>query len=189
MVNLLILLINNVEENNKKNSKTQALTEKPLAACEEMSHCIDLVLLQMETIENKIVHQAKLIVKNDNHNKEKVIKISKDFIKATIPNNKTKNNDKENIENYINKPQDNHTQNEKQTKQVGNYCKELQTTPCIHHPLPAIPKFRKLNQFKLGYIPPRSKIGHRKPFENLSAHSVQTRRNQVLKDVNAKLYD
>ncbi|MBW0490728.1 hypothetical protein O181_030443 [Austropuccinia psidii MF-1] len=35
----------------------------------------------------------------------------------------------------------------------------------------------------------RSKIGHPKPFENLLALSVQTKISQVLKDVNAKVYD
>ncbi|MBW0554003.1 hypothetical protein O181_093718 [Austropuccinia psidii MF-1] len=74
-------------------------------------------------------------------------------------------------------------------KKVGDYSKALQTTPCIPHPLPAIPKLSKVNRFKLAYITLRSKVGHPEPFENLSAHGVQTKINQVLKDVNAKVYE
>ncbi|MBW0516704.1 hypothetical protein O181_056419 [Austropuccinia psidii MF-1] len=61
--------------------------------------------------------------------------------------------------------------------------------PHIPHPLPEIPKFSKVNRFKLAYITLRSKVGHPKPFENLSAHGVQSKINQVLKDVNAKVYE
>ncbi|MBW0518936.1 hypothetical protein O181_058651 [Austropuccinia psidii MF-1] len=189
MVNLLTSLNKNVEENNKNNTKTQAITNKLLAAYEKMSHRIDSVLLRMEMLEKKVANQEKSIDNNTNHNKEKTNKTPKDFIKSFIPNKKYNNNINENTHNDVNKPQDNQISNEKQPKQVGNYIKALQTTPRIPHPLPAIPKFNKTNRFKLAYITLRSKIGHPKPFENLSALSVQTKINQVLKDVNAKVYE
>ncbi|MBW0503612.1 hypothetical protein O181_043327 [Austropuccinia psidii MF-1] len=152
MVHLLKSLNKKAEENKKNNAKTQAITNKLLAAYEKMSHRIDLIN-----------------------------KTPKDFIKAIIPNKKINNNN--------NTPQDTTTQQEKQATKVGDYSRALQTTPHIPHPLPAIPKFSKVNRFKLAYITLRSKVGHSKPFKNLSAHSIQTKINQVLKDVNAKFYE
>ncbi|MBW0490138.1 hypothetical protein O181_029853 [Austropuccinia psidii MF-1] len=189
MVNLLKLLNKNVEENNKNNAKTQAITNKLLVAYEKMSHCIDSVLLQMEMLEKKKAHQEKSIDKNINRNKENTNKTPRDFVKSFIPNKKYTNNINENTHNAVNKPQENQTSNKKQPKQIGNYIKVLQTMPCVPHPLQAISKFNKINRFKLAYITLRSKIGHPKPFENLSALSFQTKINQVLKDVNAKVYE
>ncbi|MBW0584893.1 hypothetical protein O181_124608 [Austropuccinia psidii MF-1] len=189
MVHLLKSLNKNVEENNKNNAKTQAITNKLLAAYEKMSHRIDSVLLRMEAIEKKVAYQEKLMMNNNNHNKEKINKTPKDFIKAIIPIKKNINPNQLDTNNRNNTPQDTETHLDKQTKTVGDYSKALQTTPRIPHPLPAIPKFSKVNRFKLAYITLRSKVGHPKPFENLSAHSVQTKINQVLKDVNAKVYE
>ncbi|MBW0510044.1 hypothetical protein O181_049759 [Austropuccinia psidii MF-1] len=163
MVHLLKSLNKNMEENNKNNTKTQAITNKLLAAYKKMSHCIDSVLLQMKAIKKKVAHQEKLIINNTNYQL--------------------------NDDNHKNAPQDFNTQHDKQTKKVGDYSKALQTTPRIPHPLPVIPKFSKVNRFKLAYITLRSKVGHPKPFENLSAHGVQSKINQVLKDVNAKVYE
>ncbi|MBW0488110.1 hypothetical protein O181_027825 [Austropuccinia psidii MF-1] len=110
MINLLKSLNKKIEENNKKNTKTQAITNKLLAAYKKMSHCIDSVLLRMESLEKKVAHQEKLIVNNTNHKRQKVNKILKDFIEAIISNKKNNNNNKENTVNHINKPQDTHTQ-------------------------------------------------------------------------------
>ncbi|MBW0490727.1 hypothetical protein O181_030442 [Austropuccinia psidii MF-1] len=121
MVNLLKLLNKNVEENNKNNAKTQAITNKLLAAYEKMSHCIDSVLMRMEMLEKKVAHQEKSINSNINHNKEKINKAPRDFIKSFIPNKKHNGNTNENTHNAVNKPQENQTLNEKQPKQVGNY--------------------------------------------------------------------
>ncbi|MBW0465865.1 hypothetical protein O181_005580 [Austropuccinia psidii MF-1] len=57
------------------------------------------------------------------------------------------------------------------------------------HPLPAIPKFSKVNHFKLAYITLGSEMGHPKPFENLLTHSLQTKITQALKYINAKFYE
>ncbi|MBW0473120.1 hypothetical protein O181_012835 [Austropuccinia psidii MF-1] len=143
----------------------------------------------MEAIEKKVAHQERLMMNNINHNKEKINKTPKDFIKAIIPTKKNNIINQLNIENHNYTPQVTNTQHDKQTKTVGDYSKALQTTPRIPHPLPAIPKLSKVNRFKLAYITLRFKFGHPKQFENLLAHSVQTKINQVLKDVNAKVYE
>ncbi|MBW0471737.1 hypothetical protein O181_011452 [Austropuccinia psidii MF-1] len=149
-----------------------------------MSHRIDSVLLRMETLEKNFSHQQKLIDGNITQNKERNNKIPKGFIKAIIPNKKNNNTN-----NPIDKPQEIHTQSVKQSEHVGDYFKALQTTPQVPHPLPAIPKFNRINRLKLAYVTLRSKIGHLKPFEKLLAHSIQTKINQVLKDINAKVYE
>ncbi|MBW0582033.1 hypothetical protein O181_121748 [Austropuccinia psidii MF-1] len=125
MVNLLQLLNKKVEENNKNNAKTQAVTNKLLAAYEKMSHHIDSVLLQMETLEKKAAHQEKLINGNITYNKERNKKIPKGFSKAIIPNNKNNNTNKAIPDNPIDKPHETHAQNLKQLEQVGDYCKAL----------------------------------------------------------------
>ncbi|MBW0493085.1 hypothetical protein O181_032800 [Austropuccinia psidii MF-1] len=127
------------------------------------------------------------MINNTNHNKEKINKAPKDSIKAIISNKKNNIKNQLNANNHNNTPQDTNTQHDKKTKKVGDYSKALQTTPCIPHPLPAIPKFSKVNRFKLAYIILRSKVGHPKRFKNLSAHCVQTKINQVFEGCKCKI--
>ncbi|MBW0559443.1 hypothetical protein O181_099158 [Austropuccinia psidii MF-1] len=116
MVHLLKSLNKNVEENNKSNAKTQAITNKLLAAYEKMSHCIDSVLLRMEAIEKRVAHQEKLTMNNNNHNKEKINKTPKDFIKAIIPIKKNINPNQLDTNNCNNTPQETDTHHDKQNK-------------------------------------------------------------------------
>ncbi|MBW0477856.1 hypothetical protein O181_017571 [Austropuccinia psidii MF-1] len=166
VINMNEALVKSMEESNRNNAKSQTLANKLISAYEKMSNHIDSVLVRMESMEKKMSTQYEKITALKD---KKQVKDMPGFIKQFLKNNQLKNKTKE--KKHMDPPSIITETSQK------IYSQAVQTPNIIPHPQPNIPKSIKVNRFKLAYATLWSKIGASKPFENVSADSIQKRIN------------